>query len=113
MDGLEQGHRLLGLVRLQRADQMQFEAAIARAVTGDKRRPFGLGLLDAILAEHALAGGDHRLDRLGAEGFGDCDQRDRRGVAPGIAAGCRDLLAHGGNAFRSIHGFHLVNACMK
>ena len=35
------------------------------------------------------------------------------GVAPGIAAGCRDLLAHGGNAFRSIHGFHLVNACMK
>jgi hypothetical protein len=42
---------------------MQFEAALARAVTGDQRRPFGLGLLDAILAEHALAGSDDRLDR--------------------------------------------------
>src|SRR5580704_9013765 len=92
---------------------MQFEAALARAVTGDERRPFGLGLLDAILAEHALAGGDDRLDRLGAEGFGDRDQRDRRGVAPGIAASRRDLLAHRGNALRSIHGFHLVNARSK
>src|SRR5580704_7481265 len=89
---------------------MQFEAALARAVTGDERRPFGLGLLDTILAEHALAGGDDRLDRLGAEGFGDRDQRDRRGVAPGIAASRRDLLAHRGDALRSIHGFHPVNA---
>src|ERR1700724_978060 len=109
MDGVEQGHRLLGLVRLQRADQMQFEAA-RRPVTGDERRPFGLGLLDAIFAEHALAGGDDRLDRLGADGFGDRDQRDRRRVAPGITAGCRDLLAHRRNTLRSIHGFHPVNA---
>src|SRR5208282_4993289 len=43
MDGVEQGHRLLGLVRLRWADEMQFEAAIVRAVTGDERRPFGLG----------------------------------------------------------------------
>src|ERR1700722_17123364 len=110
MDGVEQGHRLLGLVRLQWADEMQLEAAIARPVTGDERRPFGLGLLDAILAEHALPCGDHRLDRLGAEHLRDRDQRDRRRVAPGIAAGRRDLLAHAGDAFRSIHGFHLVNA---
>src|SRR5271154_102635 len=110
MDGVEQNHRLLGLVRLQRADEMQFEAAIARAVTGKQWRPFGLGLLDAILAEHALPGSDDRLDRLGAKGFRDRDQRDGRGIAPGIAAGRRDLLAHAGDAFRSIHGFHQINA---
>ena len=59
-----------------------------------QRRPFGLGLLHAVLAEDALAGGDHRLDRLGAEGFRYRDQRHRRRIAPGIAAGARDLRAH-------------------
>ena len=39
-----------------------------------QRRPFGLGLLHAVLAEHALAGRDHRLDRLGPERLGDRDQ---------------------------------------
>jgi hypothetical protein len=62
-------------------------------------RPFRLGLLHAVLAEHALAGGDHRLDRLGAEGLGDRDQGDRGRIAPRIAAGRVDLSADGGEPF--------------
>ena len=65
MDGIEQRHRLSRLVRLQRADQMQFEIAVA----GAQRRPLGLGFLHPVFAEHALAGGNDRLDRIGAEGL--------------------------------------------
>ena len=39
-----------------------------------QRRPFGLGLLHPVLAEHPLPGGDHRLDGVGAEGLGHRDQ---------------------------------------
>ena len=58
-----------------------------------ERRPLGLRLLHAVLAEHALAGGDHRLDRLGAEGLRDRHQRHRGRIAPGLGAGARDLGA--------------------
>jgi hypothetical protein len=50
MDGVEQRHRLLRLVRLQRPDHVQFQVR----VPSDERRPLGLGLLHAVLAEHAL-----------------------------------------------------------
>ena len=52
VDGVEQRDRLLGLVGLQRADQVQLDAGIALA----QRRPLGLGLLHAVLAEDAMAG---------------------------------------------------------
>ena len=94
MDGVEQRHRFLGLVGLQRADQVQRQAV----VLGQKRRPFGLRLLHAVFAEHALAGGDRRLDRLGRKRLRHRDQRHLRRVAPGILAGARDLGADGGEA---------------
>ena len=34
-----------------------------------QRRPLGLGFLHPVFPEHALAGGNHRLDRIGAEGL--------------------------------------------
>ena len=83
----------------------------SRRLTRDQRRPFRLGLLDAILAEHALAGGDNRLDGVDAERFRDRHQRYRRRVAAGIAAGRGDRRAHRRDALRTIHAFHLLNAC--
>ena len=53
------------LVRLQRADQMQLEAGMRRA----QGRPLAFGLLDAVFAEHALAGGDDRLESVSRERF--------------------------------------------
>src|SRR6516164_8535536 len=88
---------------------MQLDVVVA----GDQRRPFGLGLLDAIFPEHALAGGDHRRDGLGAEGFRDGNQCDRCRIAPGVAAGSRDLIAHGREAAQSAYSFHLVNVRHK
>ena len=51
MDRVEQGDRLLGLVRLELADQVQADVGMALA----QRRPLGLRLLHPILAEIALA----------------------------------------------------------
>ena len=50
-----------------------------------------LRFLHAVFAEHALAGRDHLLDRLGAEGLRHRDQRHAGGIALGLAAGGRDL----------------------
>ncbi len=89
----------------------------------DERRPFGLGLLHAVFAEDALAGGDDRLDRFGAERLRHRHQRDCRRIASGVAAGARDFLAHRRNGVlpvqvcahfggfhRGFHrGFHVVN----
>ncbi len=52
VDGVEQLDGFAGLVRLQRADQVQFGIRVACAQV----RPLRLGLLDAVLAEQALAG---------------------------------------------------------
>src|SRR5271170_2784261 len=72
-------------------------------------RPFGFGLLHAVLAEHALPGGDHGLDRVGAESLRDSYQRNRRRIAPGVAAGPRDVLAYRRQSALPVHAFHLVN----
>jgi hypothetical protein len=60
-----------------------------------ERRPFRFGLLYAVLAEHALAGGDHRLDRLGRKSLRHRHQLNLRRIAPGLAAGARDFGADG------------------
>ena len=59
VDRIEQRHGLRRLVGLERADQVEVEV---REV-GAERRPLALGFLDAVLAEHPLAGLDHRQDR--------------------------------------------------
>ena len=51
---------------------VEADVGMARA----QRRPFGERLLDPAFAEIALAGGDQRLDLLGAAGLADGDQRD-------------------------------------
>ena len=95
----------LRLVRLQRADQMQFEIAVA----GHQRRPLGLGLLHPVFAEYALAGGNHRLDRVGAERLRHRHQRHACRIATGVAAGARDFRAHRRKSAPLVHAFHFVN----
>lgn len=64
-DHIEQRDRILCLVGLQRTDEMKLDVR----VEGAKRWPLGLGFLDAVLAEHAVAKIKRRLDRLGIERF--------------------------------------------
>src|SRR3546814_16080090 len=59
VDRVEERHRLLGLVRLQLADQVQHDAGRF----GAQIRPFSGGLLHAILAEMALTRRDQWADR--------------------------------------------------
>ncbi len=79
VDGVEESDGLLGLVGLQRPDQVQLDVGIARA----QRRPLGLGLLHAVLAEQAMAGVEDGLDVLGAERLGDGDELDGGRIALG------------------------------
>ncbi len=100
MNGVEQRHRLLRLVGLQRADQVQRDAV----VLGQQRRPFGLGLLHAVFAEHALTGRDHRLDRLGAKVFDTAISVTSAASRPASRAAARDLGADMGEAFGGVGG---------
>ena len=77
VDEVEQRDRIPRLVRLKRADQVQLDTGEALL----ERRPFGLGLLHAVLAEYAMTRGDHRLDRVGRERLGHRDQRHRCRIA--------------------------------
>jgi hypothetical protein len=89
VDRIEQRHGFLGLVRLELADQMELDPGSRLA----QLRPFGLGLLHAILAEDALAGGDQRLGsprRSWVLEIGD--QGDVAGLAAGEAGGMGDPL---------------------
>ena len=65
MDRVEQGDRLLGLVRLELADQVERDAGTPRARSAGH---FASRLLNPILAEDALARLDQRPDRLRAAG---------------------------------------------
>ncbi len=95
LNDVEQRHRFLRLVGLQRADQVQFEIRPYRL----QRRELALRLLHAVLAEHALAGPQQRLDLVRAMGLGHRHQGHRRRlVAPRRAAGGGDALADGGES---------------
>ncbi len=65
LDHIEHRQRLLDLVGLQRADQMQLDAVELLF----QARPFGFGLLHPVFTEHPLAGLQHRADILRIEGF--------------------------------------------
>jgi hypothetical protein len=65
MDGVKQRDGILGLVRLKRSDEMQFQVL----VPGRERRPLRPRFLNAVFPKHALTFGNDRLDRLGGEGF--------------------------------------------
>ena len=87
MDRVEQGDRLLRLVRLEPADQMEADVRDGGARSAGHLR---LRLLHPILAEVALALVDQRLDRLGGLGLGDGDQGDLVRLAPGERGGLGD-----------------------
>ena len=73
---------------------MQLDAGMALA----QRRPFGLGLLHAVLAEQAMAGVEDGLDVLGAKRLGDGDKMDGGRIALGRARRGRDAGADVGEA---------------
>jgi hypothetical protein len=90
LDGVEQRHRVAGLVGLQRPDQMQLDVREALA----QRGPFALGLLHAVLAEGALASLDDGEDVLGAEGLAHRDEVDVTRIAAGVARRRFDAAAN-------------------
>jgi hypothetical protein len=86
MDRVEQRHGVRRLVRLKLPDQMQTDI-VSR---GLERGPFRRRLLHPVLAEHALASIDQRLDRGGVVRLGHGDQRDVIGAAAGDLCGLGD-----------------------
>jgi hypothetical protein len=70
---------------------MQFDVS----EIGLQPRPFGLGLLNAVLAEDALAGLENGANVVGIEGFRDRDERHRCGIATGLTGGGGNAVADG------------------
>jgi hypothetical protein len=62
-DRIEERNGVADLVRLQRPDEA--EADVGKELP--QPRPFRLRFLHAVLAEFAMAGIQHRLDRCGIE----------------------------------------------
>ena len=54
---------------------------------------FAKRFLDFVFAEVDLASGRRRAHTLCAEGFGDGDEADRRGIASGAAGRAREAVA--------------------
>jgi hypothetical protein len=92
MNRVEQGNRLVGLIRLQPADHVQADGRMP----GPNRRPFGLSLLDAVFAEIALPGPDQRFDFVHGASLGDGDQADAGRLAPRNFAGRGNAIADSG-----------------
>ncbi len=100
LDHIEQRHRFLRLVGLQRADQMQLDIGKFGLQSG----PFALRFLHAVFAEHALPGLDDRPDLVGIEGLRHGDQRHRAGRPFRFALRRGDLAAHDPKLFnRAAH----------
>jgi hypothetical protein len=102
MNGIEQRHRLLGLVGLQRPDQMQLCPGILRL----QGRPLRGRLLHPVLAENMLARRQHRRDRRPPESLCHRDQRHLGRIAPRLGASLRDLLEHGLEPRRCVGPVH-------
>jgi hypothetical protein len=58
-------------------------------------RPFGLGLLNPVFAEHPLPGSDNRFYVGSREGFADRDQDDPSRIAPCGMRGVADAASDG------------------
>jgi len=86
MDAVEQRDGILGLVRLQLADEVEFDVGMSLA----QRGPLFGGLLHPVLPKHTLARGDQRGDPLGGMGLADGNQSHRVGLAPGDLRGACD-----------------------
>ena len=96
----KKAHRLARLVGLQRADQAQLQRPPALA-------PAGHRLLHPVLAEHPLAGRQHRRDALPGLLLGDRDQGDLGRIAAGGLRRAGDPGQNGGPGRRSRIEFRL------
>ena len=70
MDAVKQRNRVVGLVRLQLADEVQLDIRIGCA----QFRPFGRRLLHPVLAKMPMACLEQRTDFVRAPGLGNRDQ---------------------------------------
>lgn len=95
LDDVEQGHRVLSLVGLQRADQAKLQPRQVRQTVG----PTAFSLLHPVFAEHPLARGQNGVDGLGALRLGYSRQDHRGGVAACRLTGRVDTAADGGDPF--------------
>ena len=89
MDAVEQPHRFFRLVRLQLANEMQFDFAVRIAQFG----PFLCRLLHPVFAENALARRDQRGDALRRMRLADRHKRDVPGPPPRKSGGGGDAGA--------------------
>ena len=94
MDAIEQRDRIIGLVRLQLADQMQLDVRVALAQAG----PLVLRFLHAVFAKNALPSGDQRRDACGGVSLADRDQSHVFGAA------LRDLRGAGDASLNVVQG---------
>src|SRR6185295_18934363 len=109
MDGVEQEHRLLGLVGLQGTDEMQRGAGVVLPQLG----PFGLGFLHPVFAKDAVASLEHGPDMLWAKSLANGDEGHRLGrTLVGHGRG-RNAGADGGEAGGGARLAHAACACAR
>ena len=82
MDDIEQSHRVIGLVRLKLADEVQLGCRVGFPQCG----PLVLRFLNAVLSEMALPLHKQWFDRLGRMGLADRNKRNIAGFAAGDCA---------------------------
>ena len=104
-DHVKKGHSILGLVGLQRSDQVQPQVRMAASA----RNPVFFGLLDAIFAKDAVASSQRLIDTRFGLALADGRQCDSFRVATGGAAPLGDPVqefgaAAGDTFWRLTHG---------
>src|SRR5215467_12810417 len=104
VDRVEKRYRVLRLIRLQWADEMQFDTGIFRT----QWRPLRFRLLNAIFAKNTLAGSNHRLDNIRTESLRNRNQGHFRWITLGIAARAGDLCTNMFETVCSEHGHALA-----
>ena len=92
MDAVEQRHRIVRLVGLQLADQMQRDLAVFRP--RQQGGPFLLRFLHPVFTEHPLSLSDQRRDGRGRMSLADRDQCDVLRLAPRNLRGAGNAVAN-------------------
>ena len=90
LNDVKQPHRLFRLIRLQGADEMEFDIGVALF----QRRPFRQRFLHPILAKDAMAGLKHGHDPCFIECFRYCNDLDGVLGAPRLSEGRLEFGVH-------------------
>jgi thiamine-phosphate pyrophosphorylase len=109
MNGVEQCHRIVGLVRLQLADQVQADIG----VRDDRFGPFALRFLHPVFAEMSVARRDQRRNLVYGARFRNRDQRDSGGITTCGSAGARDPTVDFGKAGSGGDHGCAIRRCMR